>query len=60
MTTAIPPALTLLNLQSKAQDLLPEHTYKAVMHRIQNEQETDAGRCELLGQIVGDFERGMT
>lgn len=57
--TTTSPDLTLFRLKAKAQNLYPEHTYKAVIHRVEREQETVEGRVEMLEGLVEDFERGM-
>lgn len=53
------PDLQLARTLSKAQDLYPEHTYKAVVKRVYREQETVEGRVEMLEGLVAEFERGM-
>jgi len=53
------PDLTLFHLKAKAQDLYPEHTYKAVLRRVYREKETTEERVQMLAEMVAEFERGM-
>jgi hypothetical protein len=57
-TTEKLQATKLFSLAAEAQDLLPEHTYKAVMLRASSRDSVE-GQCELLEDVVGDFRRGM-
>lgn len=59
MTTPVEsPNLHLLRLKAKAQETYPEHTYKAVIHRVNRERETAEGRAEMLEEMLAEFERG--
>jgi hypothetical protein len=52
------PEAKLFSLTAEAQDLLPNHTYKAVMHRV-NALDSIEDRCELLESGLGEFKRGL-
>ncbi len=54
------PALHLALLESKAQETFPEHTYKAVIHRVHREKQTEQGRAEMLEGLISEFERGLS
>lgn len=58
MTTESPD-LHLARLKAKAQNTYPEHTYKAVLHRVYREQETTQGRADMLEGMLAEFERGI-
>jgi hypothetical protein len=59
MTTCNSLDLRLARLTAKAQDLLPEHTYKAVMRRV-SRYESLKVKCEMLEVLLREFERGKT
>ena len=60
MTTETPDArLFRLTAETReTQQLLPEHTHKAFMHRV-NSRESIEDRCELLEEGLEEFRRGM-
>jgi hypothetical protein len=58
MTTDTNPAIRLLELTTEAQDLLPDHTYKALMLRVDG-RELPEEKCELLGDVLGEFKRRL-
>jgi hypothetical protein len=57
MTTETPEA-KLFRLTAEAQELLPEPTYKAFMHRV-NSKDSIEERCELLSEGNEEFKRGL-
>jgi hypothetical protein len=62
MTTSTQPVETadakLFRLTAETQDLLPEHTYKAFMHRVEARESVEE-KCELLEDGLREFKRGM-
>lgn len=54
---ALTPEAKLFSLTAEAQELLPEHTYAAVMLRVAVRESVEE-RCELLEDVVGKFKRG--
>lgn len=57
-TQPLSPTVRLLELEAEAQDLLPDHTYKAVMLRISSKDSVQE-QCEVLEGVVEEFKRGM-
>lgn len=55
---ALPPAAHLLQLTAEHQELTPDHTHKAFMHRV-NAMDSVADRCELLEEGTKEFKRGL-
>jgi hypothetical protein len=54
----LPPAARLLELEAKHQELTPDHTHKAFMHRVEAQGSVEE-RCELLEEGIGEFKRGV-
>lgn len=57
-TQPLPPAAHLLELEAEAQDLYPDHTFKAVIWHV-NRLETVEEKCERLERGIEDFKRGL-
>jgi hypothetical protein len=55
---ALTPEAKLFSLTAEAQDLYPEHTFKAVMHRV-NAIESIEEKCERLEKGIEEFKRGL-
>jgi hypothetical protein len=57
VTTETPEA-KLFRLTAEAQELRPDHTFKAFMHRV-NSLDSIEDRCELLSKGNEEFRWGM-
>jgi hypothetical protein len=57
-TTAETPDAKLFRLTAETQQLFPEHTYKAFMHRV-DAKESIEEKCELLSGGLAEFKGGM-
>lgn len=55
---ALLPAAHLLELEAEAQDLYPDHTFKASMWHV-NKLETVEEKCESLEAGMAEFRRGL-
>jgi hypothetical protein len=58
MTTDTNPTLRLLELTAENESLVPPHTHRAFMHRV-NALETVEEKCELLEEGMAEFRRGL-
>jgi hypothetical protein len=52
------PEAKLFRLTAEHQDLAPDHTHRAFMHRV-NSKESVEDRCELLEEGLEEFRRGL-
>jgi hypothetical protein len=57
-TQPLPPATRLLELTSEAQDLYPDHTFKASIWRV-DRMESIEEKCESLEKGIEEFRRGL-
>jgi hypothetical protein len=57
MTTETPNA-KLFRLTAENQELVPEHTHKAFMYRV-NALDSIEEKCELLEERMAEFRRGL-
>jgi hypothetical protein len=57
-TTTETPDAHLFALKAETQELLPDHTYKAVMRRVEAEESLEE-QCELLEDGLAEFKRGL-
>jgi hypothetical protein len=55
---ALPPAARLLELEAEHQELTPDHTHRAFMHRVEARDSVEE-RCELLEHGIAKFKRGV-
>jgi hypothetical protein len=58
MTTSETPQAKLFRLTAEHQELLPEHTHKAFMHRVEARDSIEE-KCELLEEGLAEFRRGL-
>jgi hypothetical protein len=57
MTTETPEA-KLFRLTAEAQELLPDHTYKASMHLVDRRESVEE-KCKYLEEGLEEFRRGL-